>query len=166
MSERDGESESERGEELHKKALNCIELFCSCEALEQLCLFCSQTDSLVAIISSGETTLRMSNVSNCHCACSAPLPLPRCSQSFSFALPLSLSLSSLSLSLCTTLEQQTSTLWLKSERENYKKQKESSTKLCYLKAQNATQCSSGQGVAVAEEVGRGGCRQSNCEQTN
>lgn len=77
---------------MHKKALDCIELFCSCEALEQLWLFCSQTDSLVAIISSGETTLRMSNVSNCHCACSASLPLPRCSQSFSYALPLSLSL--------------------------------------------------------------------------
>lgn len=130
---------------MHKKALGCIELFCSCEALEQLWLFCSQTDSLVAIISSGETTLRMSNVSNCHCARSASLPLPRCSQSFSYALPLSLSL----YTLCTTLEQQTSTLWLKSERQNYKKQKESSTKLCYLKAQNATQCSSGQGVAVA-----------------
>lgn len=53
------------GAEVHKNALNCSELFCSSETLEQLWLFCSQTDSLVAIISSGETTLRMSNVSNC-----------------------------------------------------------------------------------------------------
>lgn len=87
-----------------------------------------------------------------------PLLLPRCSQSFSYSFPPSLSAClSLSLFLRNTRTANFNTLAEKRAGKLQKTERKLD-KLCYLKAQNATQCSSGQGVAVAvvQEEGKRG----------
>lgn len=159
--------------DMHKKALNCKwNTWATCQGF----LFLPESNRFI----SRHNKLRRDNAAYEQCVSQSCSLSPSLSHTLASWLQSKFLLSShsvahsISLSLFRAKHSNSKLQHFgrKASEENYKKTERKLVKLCYLKAQNATQCSSGQyeGGQRGGRVGRGSgvraSRQSNCEQTN